>query len=452
MPLYDQGGHPLQLRSPDARDAWNAVVHGFLAHSARTPDHLQTVLDLAPDFALARIARGFALLMLGRKEMDRAAARICAEVARLDRSGALDARERVYAAALRDWVKGRPTAAAARLEEAHRLWPGDALAMKLAHGIRFMMGDRIAMRHAAERALDAYAPDHPLAGYVHGCYAFALEETGAYMAAEREGRRALELAPDDAWALHAVTHIYDMTGKSAHGATFVLDNKRAWGHCNNFRYHIWWHLALFYLDIGDHETVLSLYDHNIRDEPTDDYRDIANAASLLARLELEGVEVGARWHELADLAERRVDDASVVFADLHYMLALTGDGRTRAAQRLTDRLDADGAAPSGEMDAVAGQAGVPVAQGLQAFKNADFRAAFQLLAKARPHLQSIGGSHAQRDVFARITIDAAIRAGAYREAEALLEQRDSLRGAPDRFARSRAAWIETARHHPETAA
>jgi len=55
-------------------------------------------------------------------------------------------------------------------------------------------------------------------------------------------------------------------------------------------------------------------------------------------------------------------------------------------------------------------------------------------------------------VFARITIDAAIRAGAYREAEALLEQRDSLRGAPDRFARSRAAWIETARHHPETAA
>jgi len=450
MPLHDESGYPLQLESREALDAWNATVRGFLAHSARTPDHLNSVLTLAPGFALARIAKALFLLMLGRAELDAEAARIAAETEALASQGALDARERLYAAALQDWLHGCPSDAAARLEQAHRTWPGDALALKLAHGIRFMMGDRLAMRSAMEQALDIYQPDHPFAGYIHGCYAFALEETGAYGAAEHAGRRALELAPDDAWALHADTHVYDMTGNSTHGARFVLANESAWGHCNNFRYHVWWHLALFYLDIGDYDAVLALYDHRIRNDRTDDYRDIANATSLLSRLELEGVDVGTRWQELADLAEQRIEDASVVFADLHYMLALTGDRRTVAARRLIRRLNASGAASRSEMDAVAGDAGVPVAQGLQAFKNADYRSAYQLMAKARPHLQAIGGSRAQRDIFERIAIDAAIRAGAYSEALSLIEERDQARGACDRFARSRLGWIEQAGRHSET--
>ena len=448
--MHDLSGHAVQLTAPDALDAWNKTMSGFLAHSASTPDHLHSVLNLAPDFALARIAKAYFLLLLGRAELDAEAWRIAADVAVLERQGALDARERVYAAGLQDWLHGSPRGAAARLEEAHRAWPGDALALKLSHAIRFMMGDGLAMRTAVESALDMYEPDHPFAGYVHGCYAFALEETGVYADAEREGRRALELAPDDAWALHAVTHIYDMTGKSTYGADFLLENKSAWGHCNNFRYHVWWHLALFYLDIGDLDAALTLYDHRIRKDRTDDYRDIANAASLLARLELEGLDVGARWKELADLAEARIDDASVVFADMHYMLALTGDGRDGAAGRLIRRLDLSGAEPSGEMDAVAGNVGAPVAQGLQAFKNADYLSACRLLAHALPHLQAIGGSYAQRDVFQRIMIDAAVRAGAYREARSLIEQRERERGAQDRFGRDRMAWIDDARRHRET--
>ncbi|MEM8664578.1 MAG: tetratricopeptide repeat protein, partial [Pseudomonadota bacterium] len=48
-------------------------------------------------------------------------------------------------------------------------------------------------------------------------------------------------------------------------------------------------------------------------------------------------------------------------------------------------------------------------------------------------LRNIGGSHAQRDVFARLTIDAAIRAGRNEEARALIKSRAQLRGAYDRF-------------------
>ena len=83
---------------------------------------------------------------------------------------------------------------------------------------------------------------------------------------------------------------------------------------------------------------LALYDADIRAEKTDDYRDISNGASLLARLELEGVNVGNRWDELADLSEKRATDGCLAFADLHYILALCGGDRHRAATGLIAAL------------------------------------------------------------------------------------------------------------------
>ncbi|MFP3921258.1 MAG: tetratricopeptide repeat protein [Dichotomicrobium sp.] len=452
MSRHDQCGHPVQITSPEALDAWNATVRGFLAHSARMPDHLQAVLETEPGFALARIAKGFFLLLLGRSELDAKARELAAEIEALAQQGALDPREALYMAALRDWLGGCPSRAAARLDEVHAGWPGDALALKLSHAIRFMMGDRFAMRESLEDVLGTYRPDHPLAGYVMGCHAFALEETGAYTEAERAGRRALELAPDDAWALHAVTHVYEMTGQSSQGRRYVMDNRQAWCHCNNFGYHVWWHLALFHLDSGDYADVLALYDDRVRCDRTDDYRDIANATSLLARLELEGVDVGGRWEELADIAERRVNDGCVVFADLHYMLALTGAGRDVAAARLERRLREAAQAPAGEMDLVAARAGAPVAEGLRAFRQADYDSACTFLATARPRLQSIGGSHAQRDVFERILIDTAILAGATVQARRLIEERGRMRGAVDNFAKLRLDRIAKFGGHSESAA
>lgn len=452
MSRYDQGGHPVQISSQEALDAWDATVRGFLAHSARTPGDLQTVLDMEPGFALARIAKGFFLLLLGRSELDAKAGELAPEVEALAKQGALDPRETLYLAALRDWLGGRPSGASERLDEVHARWPGDALALKLSHAIRFMMGHSFAMRESLENIVGIYEPDHPLAGYIMGCHAFALEETGAYGEAERAGRRALELAPDDAWALHAVTHVYEMTGQSSQGAHYIMDNRQAWCHCNNFGYHVWWHLALFYMDSRDYDDVLALYDDRVRCDRTDDYRDIANATSLLTRLELEGVDVGARWEELADVAERRVNDGSVVFADLHYMLALTGAGRDVAAAQLERRLKEAAQAPGSEMDLVAASAGAPVVEGLRAFRKADYDTACTFLAMARPRLQSIGGSHAQRDVFERILIDAAILAGATTWARRLIEERNRMRGAVDNFAKLRLDRIAEFSGHSESAA
>ena len=171
-------------------------------------------------------------------------------------------------------------------------------------------------------------------GYVYGCHAFALEETGDYKAAEKFGRQAVELCPDDAWGLHAVAHVYDMTARAETGIEWLEAREKQWAHCNNFSFHFFWHLALHYLEVGNYVKVLELYDNDIRKEQTDDYRDISNATSLLARLEGLGVYVGDRWDELNALCERRTDDNCVIFADLHYMQALGRANNVDAMDKL----------------------------------------------------------------------------------------------------------------------
>jgi tetratricopeptide (TPR) repeat protein len=434
----------VDLASDAALADWNGMILAFLSHGMATPARLGAVLDREPGFAMGHAARGLFSLLMGRRELVDTArtARIAAEAALAQ--GWAPARARGWCAALGGWLDCGPSAAIAALEEVIAAEPRDTLSVKLCHAIRFILGDSAGMRLSLERVLDAHGDDHPCRGYLLGCHAFALEETGDYAAAERTGLRGLEAAPDDAWGLHAVAHVYDMTGQSAGGIALIERHDGAWMHCNNFRYHVWWHQALMHLDQGDTDRVLMLYDRKIRVDRTDDYRDIANATSLLARLELEGVNVGDRWAELADLAEGRSDDGCLVFADLHYMLALIGDRREGAAARLMSRMKRD-AGPEGEVARIVADPGLGAAAGLAAFGEGDYGRAFSLLRAARPRMQSIGGSHAQRDVYERITVDAGIRAGHFDAAAAILAERRARRaGVEDAFAAARFAAIEAA--------
>lgn len=420
---------------------WNRVIKGVLSHAASTGPDLNLVLAAAPDFALGQAIRGVSCLLLGRAEM--------VDVARVAYAAALAGapatmREIAFVHALGDWLNGRPSRAAARMQVILNLNPRDALAMKMIQAIYFVMGRPDAMRSSIEGVMAAW-DDHPARGYLLGCHAFTLEETGEFARAERIGREGVDLAPDDAWGLHAVAHVFDNTGRARDGLNWLTGRESSWAHCNNFRFHVWWHRALMHLDLGEHDTALALYDADIRAEKTDDYRDISNGASLLSRLELEGVNVGNRWQELADLSETRATDGCLAFADLHYMLALCGGERDAAAAGLIARMQAT--RPMGnEARQVIAHPGLHVAQGLQAFAAGEYSVAWMHLRAGRADLQQIGGSHAQRDVFDRITIEAALRGGYADAAGALLRDRMARRaGSVDGYTAARLSLIEAVR-------
>jgi tetratricopeptide (TPR) repeat protein len=442
MPLSDDlSGTPTSLSSELIGD-WNRVIRGILSHAASTGPDLNRVLAACPDFALGQAIRGISCLLLGRAEM--------VEIARQAYAAALTGapatmREIAFVHALGDWLGGRPSRAAARMEVILSLNPRDALAMKMVQAIHFVMGKPDAMRASVEAILPAWTDDHPARGYILGCHAFTLEETGEFAQAERIGRDGVALAPDDAWGLHAVAHVYDSTGRARAGLDWLTGREAAWAHCNNFRFHVWWHRALMHLDLGEYEAALALYDADIRAEKTDDYRDISNAASLLARLELEGVNVGERWEELADLSENRATDGCLAFADLHYMLALCGGARDQAAAGLIARMQAT--RPVGhEAQRVIAHPGLHIAQGLQSFAGGEYASAWMHLRAGRADLQQIGGSHAQRDIFDRITIEAALRSGYSEAAEALLRDRMARRaGTIDGYTSARLSLIDAVR-------
>ena len=183
----------------------------------------------------------------------------------------------------------------------------------------------------------------------------------------------------------------------------------------------------------------------IRSDRTDDYRDISNAASLLSRLELEGVDVGDRWEELARLAEVRSGDGCLAFADLHYMLALCGGARTEAAVGMIARMRATRPLQD-EAQRVIAHPGLHLAEGLHAFACGEYSGALAHLRAGRSDLRSIAGSYAQRDVFDRITIEAAIRSGHLDWAADLIRDRQARRGgALDGYAEARLGFIEAAR-------
>ncbi len=438
-------GQDVSLSSQKTVEEWNATMLAFLAHSAATPQHLGAVLSEEPGFALGQAVKGMFYILLGRKElMETASDAAKAANAALAEGGAT-ARERKFVEALNVWMDGRPSGAIELLEAVLRDHPEDSLAMKLSHALRFVLGDAVGMRASIERVMPAYAPNHAGRGYLLGCHAFALEETGEYAKAEIAGRQALWMAPDDAWGLHAVAHVHDMTANARAGIDWLTGREEAWSHCNNFRYHVWWHKALMHLDLGQVDTVLELYDREIRADRTDDYRDISNATSLLTRLELDGVDVGARWEELADICAHRTEDGCLIFADLHYLLALSGDNREEASTRMLRRIAHDAENRPCETGQRMANPGLAAAQGLHAFGEGDYRVAFDHLAAARPHMQTAGGSHAQRDVFERLTIDAGIRAGQLDAAERILQDRQTLRaGAEDGYTAARRVLIDAA--------
>ena len=433
--LTDVFGNDISLSDTEIRDEWDKMQLGFLAHAQITPTHLAAVLERAPDFAYGHAIKGIFYMMLGRRELIEAARGAYGAAQEALKASAATRREKEFIRALGLLLEGKPVQARNVVQGILTENPQDALSMKIAHALSFIVGDSVEMRRSIEGVLPTYDEKHAGYGYLLGCYAFALEETGDYEAAERIGRKGMLYAPNDAWGLHAVAHVYDMTADAPAGLQWLQEQENAWSHCNNFRYHVWWHKALMHLDQNQIDEVFALYDTEIRKDKTDDYRDISNATSLLSRLELEGIDVGNRWEELADLSEQRTEDGCLIFADLHYILALVGGDRDEAIKTMISRMNKDARTTDSEVARAMADPGLAAAAGLEAFGEANYDAAFRNLAAARAKMQQAGGSHAQRDVFERLTIDAGIRGGHFTEARRILTERKEKRGGnEDRYA------------------
>ena len=406
--------------------AFENAVWSVLAHRPQAAKSLDVALALDPTLTAAHALRGFCAVSLARRETI-AAARRHLEQARAALSRDASDGERALVEALALAVEGRLLRAAERLETRLSYHPHDILAFKLSHALRFMSGDAQGMLKATKSILSRWSNAQEGYGFLLGCHAFALEENGFYAQAEKAGRTAVEIEPFDAWGAHAVGHVHEMRATPDAGIDWLEQTRPLWAGCNNFGGHMAWHLALCHVEKGRFDAALDLYDREIRAAHTEDFRDIANAVSLLWRLRQEKAEVGRRWDELGEIARRRAEDATLVFASLHGLLAALGARDFRTAARIRANL-AERAKGDGDQSSVASVVGLPIAAQLagdDACRNAG---------QVVKSLAALGGSRAQRDIFLRAL---AAECSDTNEALAILNARGKTGDRFDRAMRAR---------------
>jgi tetratricopeptide (TPR) repeat protein len=419
----DCRGLELTAASNAAAAAYDRTVRAYLAFARDTGEHLKAALKADPEMPMAHCLKGYFFQLFANPALDAKADQALAAARKASEARGAAARERRHIDALAAWRTGDLRRATDLWEDILIEHPLDILALKLGHYTHFYMGDAAELRDSVARVLPLWNESTPDYGFVLAMRAFGLEEAGEHAAAEAAGRRAVAINPEDIWGVHAVAHVLEMQGRAREGVAWLEGLAAPSEKANNFRFHVQWHQALFHFELEQYDRVLALYDGKFRAERTDDILDLSNAIAMLWRLEDEGVPVGGRWDELADIAERRAREHVLAFADAHFVLALAGAGRLDKAQAMVASMAAaDAGGRVTEAPILAG-VGAALGEAIVAFRRGDHARAVERLYPVRGEIRRIGGSHAQRDVFARLLILAALKAGRARLARALLAER-----------------------------
>ena len=412
--ITDARGLSLSAASASAVERLESLIDDLYYYRLGVADRLDALLQEFPEFVLAHVLKGYSLMSEGTLDARPKA------LSYLLQAEALSAnpRERMHQEALRAWIAQDLSARAAAWEQILVEWPLDLLALRQYTGTLFWSGDK---RHQAEVTAGVachWGSQTPGYGHFLSAHAFAMEEVGQYAVAERCAREALALQPQDLWALHGLAHVLEMQSRVQEGIELLSDAARFLNDYNLFRGHLWWHLSLFKLSQGRFDEVLDLFDREVYPQSSTFYLDVQNGASLLARLEFQGVDVGlARWERLAQASLPSATQNTIWFTAMHHVMALMRTGRLSAVQSTLNYLRSAGSS--------SGQAALAhdLARAASAFYQGRFHEVLERLLALRQRHGELGASHAQQDLYDQIAVVAALRIGDLPRVRQLLRAR-----------------------------
>ncbi|MGY4828255.1 tetratricopeptide repeat protein [Sphaerotilaceae bacterium SBD11-9] len=422
MNMIDSTGYQVSGATHASLAAYEQAARELLCLVDDPAASVARAIEASPEMPMAHALQAW-LHLLGTEPEGIAVARAACEAAA--RLPATD-REQRHLAAAGALAQGRWREAAERLEDLSLRYPLDTLALQAGHQLDFFRGDSRMLRDRIARVLPAWGAAVPGWHAVLGMHAFGLEETGDYAQAEAQGRRSVELEPRDSWGWHAVAHVHEMRNAPREGIAWLQSASATWAQGSFLATHNWWHLALFHLELDEHEQVLALYDQAIGGTGSQVVLDMIDASAMLWRLHLRGVDVGERWQPLADRWLPFAQAGNYAFNDFHAMLAFVGADRSAAQQAVLGsqqrvmQTDTDNAGFTRDV-------GYPATRAVQAFGHGDFAAAAALLRGVRHQAHRFGGSHAQRDLIDLTLLEAAMRSGDAALARGLAAERAAWR-------------------------
>ncbi len=418
MTIHDSLGHAYSGATTEALEHFDLACADLRCYINDPLAGAQRALQVSPGMTMAHVLVAY-LNLLGTEPAGLPVARESLQAAL---ALPADERESLHCRAVAHLVNGRWHAAGLVLEDLSVRYPLDLLALQAGHSIDFFTGHARMLRDRIARAESAWHLGMPGYHAVQGMYAFGLEECGDYARAEGVGRRAVELEPRDGWAWHAVAHVMEMQNRRRDGVAWLGGGADSWSESSFFAVHNWWHLALFHLGLGEIDQVLELVDARVLNTPAPVILEMIDASAMLWRLQLRGIDVGDRWHALADRWSVLAEAGNYAFNDLHAMMAFVGADRQAEAARLL-AAQARALQVDGDNAQFLCDVGRAATQAVHAFGAGRYGDAVQLLRPLRSKAYRFGGSHAQRDVIDLTLIEAAERDGQALLADALKRER-----------------------------
>ena len=245
--IQDAQGHHLSGATEAGVTAYDQAVRAFNLVHGDSIGLFEEACQAAPDFAMAYLGKAWVFVVANDPGL-LTRAKALVETAR---PLTLNEREQAHLAALSHLVQGSRAAAVAVLDRHLMHYPFDILAHQAAALIDGFLGRFPWVRDRSARALPFWSKDQPGYGTLLAMHGFGLEEAGDYARAEDESRTAAELEPLSFWPHHTVAHVMEMTGRPEDGLGWMAAREALWstpGHMNQV--HIWWHKALFHLELG----------------------------------------------------------------------------------------------------------------------------------------------------------------------------------------------------------
>uniref|UniRef100_A0A8C4N7D4 Tetratricopeptide repeat domain 38 n=1 Tax=Eptatretus burgeri TaxID=7764 RepID=A0A8C4N7D4_EPTBU len=286
-----------------------------------------------------------------------------------DKTRDLSTWEKQHINAIHLLSEGRFDAASCEWEDILNFYPRDPVALRFAHDAHFYLGQSQKMCDSIAGVLPEWPAEDPLSGYLKGIYAFGLVETNHFDEAEKQAKKT----------------------------------------CDMLAAHNYWHWSLYFMDEGDYDKVLNIYDKEIEPRFTHSgaMLDIVDACSLLYRLEISGVDVSNRWLQLAKVCSSHYGDRLLVFNDLHLLMAALG-AHDKGAQELISGMEEAGRS-SADQAPFYSSPGVPLAHAMVAQACGRHEEVAATLSKLHAGFGVVGGSGPQRDVFNLIFIKSLLK-------------------------------------------
>jgi len=345
-----------------------------------------------PNFALAHAGEARSLFLVAKVTEAKAAALMARELAMN-----LPERERNNIEVVLLPIEGAPAKAYALAREHLKQYPRDAMVLAPCTGVFGLIGfsGRKGREQELRELMEELAPHWGNDPWFLTQLAFARVETGDIEGARKTIERAMALDPRSAHGAHVKAHVHYEAGEKVAGLKFLQKwlpdyAKEGLLHC-----HLNWHVALWQLELGDHEAAMRTYLKGVHPGASwgPPINVISDAASFLWRFELSGrLRDHGRWREVSEYGTKNFPAAGLAFADVHKALAYAATGDALALEtllgQLRERLQA------GKL--LAGPVVPALAQGFGAFARKDYMMALALLEPCMAQHERIGGSRAQR--------------------------------------------------------